>query len=295
MSKIINFHKIRDAIWFEKVVVYLKKKYRMINVDQLYDYYYNGSKLHNACLITVDDGHLSSFEIIYPILKKHNVSAIFFVSPQIIQRKEYVNFWFQEIADYDPKKVAKLFIEETASNYNTHFSLRSNLNKLSIDNLWKIIKAYQIKYNIPAKAPLNMNIEQIQQIDREGLVEIGAHTMLHPFLANESDGRAAKEITESVVKLEKMLQHSIRAFAYPNGTPTKDFGKREICILKETSVKLAFSTYAREISKSDNKYAIPRYGLSCGSIGFITIKLFLGKYYKPLMLFYKKVKSFLCF
>ena len=32
-----------------------------------------------------------------------------------------------------------------------------------------------------------MSIEQLKEIDRDGLVTIGAHTMNHPILANEND------------------------------------------------------------------------------------------------------------
>ncbi len=282
MSKVINFHEIHDADWFERVIVYLKKKYQMINANHLYDYYYGGAKLHNTCLITVDDGHLSSYEVIYPILKKHRVPAIFFVSPLIAQREENLNFWFQEISNYDSSRMKEIFCEEIALNYDTHQSLRSNLSKLSVDDIWKIIRAYQVKCNVPPKAPQNMTVEQIRQIDSEGLVEIGAHTLFHPFLANESENRATKEITKSIAQLENILQHPIRTFAYPNGTPYKDFGEREISILKTTSIKLAFSTKAHNISRSDNRYIVPRYGLTCGSLSFIRIKLLLGKYYKPI-------------
>lgn len=290
MSKIINFHEVHDAVWFENVIIYLKKRYRMMNVNHLYDFYYKQQQLHNACLITVDDGHLSSYKIIYPILKKYNVPAVFFVSPQIAQRKDCVNFWFQEMADYDQKKIVEIISNETIFTYDFHSSYILNLNKLPVDILWKVIKLYQVKYNISVKAPLNMAIEQIKQVDQEGLVEIGAHTMLHPFLATESDGKAEEEIKESICQLEKILQHPIRTFAYPNGTPISDFGKREINILKETSVKLAFSTYAHNISKSDDTFAIPRYGLSCGSLRFIAIKLFLGKYYLLLKKSIKKIE-----
>ncbi len=288
MSKVINFHEVHDSDWFEQVVTYLKKNYQMISINQLYEFYYNDAKLNNACLITVDDGHLSSYETIYPILKKHNIPSIFFVSPLIAQRKGTVNFWFQEISDYNSLKMKKLFATETALTYDNRLSLKSNLNKLSLDDIWKIIKRYQSECNVAPKTPQNMTIQQIQQIDREGLVEIGAHTMLHPFLANESEERAVKEIKESIALLEVELQHPVRTFAYPNGTPIRDFGRREMSILRETSVQLAFSTEAHNISKSDNVYAIPRYGLSCGSLKFIALKLFMGKYYKPLTSFIRK-------
>lgn len=289
MSKVINFHEVHDIDWFEQVVIYLKENYQMISANQLNEFYYTDAKLDNACLITVDDGHLSSYEIIYPILKKYNIPAIFFVSPLIAQGKGTVNFWFQEISDYDSQLLKELFVEETTITYDNRLSLKSNLNKLSLDDIWKIIKRYQLEYNVAPKTPQNMTMQQIQQIDKEGLVEIGAHTMLHPFLANESEERAVKEIKESIAQLEVQLQHPVRTFAYPNGTPIKDFGRREMNILRETSVQLAFSTDARNISKSDNVYVIPRYGLSCGSLKFIALKLFMGKYYKPLASFIRKI------
>ena len=83
MNKIINFHAVNNSEWFENVIVYLKQKYDVVGIKQLYDHYYNGKTLRNACLITVDDGHLSSAEVIYPILKKHNVPAVFSVSPKL--------------------------------------------------------------------------------------------------------------------------------------------------------------------------------------------------------------------
>lgn len=290
MNKIINFHEVHDADWFEQIVVYLKKKHQLINVNQLIDFYYSGVKLHNACLITVDDGHLSSYEIIYPILKRHGVPAIFFVSPLIAERGENTNFWFQEISDYDSFKVKELFEKETTLVYDTRHSLNSNFKKLPLDEIWRIIKAYQIKYNVSPKAPLNMTVNQIRQIASEGLVEIGGHSLLHPLLANESEDRATKEIVESITLLEKILKHPIRTFAYPNGIPVKDFGEREISVLRKTSVMLAFSTRHHNISMSDNTYAIPRYGLTCGSLSFIKIKLLLGKYYNPISNILKSLK-----
>ena len=68
MNKIINFHAVNNSEWFENVIVYLKQKYDVVGIKQLYDHYYNGKTLRNACLITVDDGHLSSAEVIYPCL-----------------------------------------------------------------------------------------------------------------------------------------------------------------------------------------------------------------------------------
>lgn len=63
----------------------------------------------------------------------------------------------------------------------------------------------------------------------------------------------------------------------------------EINYLKETSVKLAFSTSHRDFTASDNAYAIPRYGITLGSLFFIKLKLLLGERYLQIKQTLKKV------
>lgn len=279
MNKVINFHELTDSIWFEKVVVYLKSRYTMITPQELSEYYYNRAPLKNACLLTVDDGHSTSYDVIYPILKKHNVPAIFFVSPQITKREREVNFWFQEIREYDKSVLTKLFSDLYGIATPKTEECVETMKKMSVDVIWKMIFAYMEQFGLDAKTPQNMTVEQVRKIDKESLVTIGAHTLTHPILANETDERSMKEIQESVVQLEDLLQHPVITFAYPNGRPAIDFGEREMQFLENTSVKLAFSTQPHNFSRQDNALAIPRYGLSCGYMNIVKLKLMLGKYY----------------
>jgi peptidoglycan/xylan/chitin deacetylase (PgdA/CDA1 family) len=279
MNKIINFHEVNDAEWFEMVIIYLKNKYKIITAKELYAYYYNGYSMSNACLITVDDGHISSYNVIYPILKKHQVPAVFFVSPEISKRGNSANFWFQELYDYDKDKLTQIMkrcMRESDIQKTTEKSL---IDRMPVDTIWDIIFEYQRQYSVKPKSTQNMSAEQVKEIDKEGLVEIGAHTLSHPFLANETDERSREEIQFSISMLEEILQHPVLLFAYPNGRPVHDWGEREIGYLKETSVKLAFSTFHRDFTYSDDVYAIPRYGLTKGSLFFIKLRLLLGEYY----------------
>ncbi len=267
MGKIINFHKISDIQWFENVVCLLNKHYTMITAQQLLDYYYNNSSLpRKSCLITVDDGDISSYTIIYPILKKYKIPAVFFVSPEkILRNGKHRNFWFQE-----------------ARNCKNGDSIMKDVHmgRQTLDEIWQLIETYKKKENIDELSDQNMTLDQIVEIDHQGLVVIGAHTLDHPFLARESNEKSRNEIIQSVQQLEQMLNHEILLFAYPNGIPNDDFGEREIDILRQTSCKLAFSTKACNFSKKDNPLAIPRYGLTTGGMWFICLKLFLGRHYR---------------
>ena len=81
-----------------------------------------------------------------------------------------------------------------------------------------------------------MNLDEILELEKSDLVTIGAHTLNHPILQNESLETSRKEITDSIIELEKLLGHKIKYFAYPNGAKALDFGMREIDILKENKI-----------------------------------------------------------
>lgn len=264
--KVVNFHKVTNAEWFESVVRFLKSTYTMIGADQLLGYYYHRKEIPcRSCLITVDDGDASSYYTIYPILKKYQIPAIFFVSPEKMMRSgNHVNYWFQEARNCDDSKELMRII------HNGSFS---------IDQIWEMVESYKSSLHVQDLPCQNMTLEQVMEIDKDGLVTIGAHTMEHPFLARESDERSDYEIKASVSQLEKLLGHPILTFAYPNGRPILDFGEREMTTLKQTSCRLAFSTQANDFSLSDSPYAIPRYGLTLGSILFVMMKLSLGSHY----------------
>ena len=165
------------------------------------------------------------------------------------------------------------------------------MKSLKVDEIWKIIINYRNRYKVGVSEFSNIDEEQLLEIHRDGLVEIGAHTLNHPILSNESDERSEQEILNSINELELLLGSEISSFAYPNGTPNLDFGKREILILQKTNCKIAFSTEAENLVHGVNKFSIPRFGLSHGSQFFIKTKLSLGKYWEKLKILSKHTES----
>jgi len=271
MNRVINFHEIHDQTWFETVIKLLKEKYRMVSIDEVHAYMKGERKINNSCLVTVDDGQQTSYSLIYPVLKKHQVPAVFFVSPYAAQHNDDFVFWFQAIHE-----------NKNLTNEILH-------SRLTVDEIYNFIRHNIDKRNISYGQ--NMTVEQICQIDKEGLVAIGAHTLVHPFLARESDERSKQEIIQSIKQLSSILEHPVKWFAYPNGRPIFDWGQREVEILKETSVELAFSTEPVGFTHHSNPYGMPRFGLSSGSMNFIKMKLFLGRYYPICKTMIEKIKQ----
>lgn len=286
-NKIINFHDVNDIDWFEKTLAILMEKYEMVALSDVENFFYHNEELKNVCHITIDDGDMTFYKNIYPVLKKYKVPATIFVSPKICSRSE--NFWFQEIRDYNQDKLRK--------EISKHFDLNPKLiidypvgmilKNCKIEDVKNIIVNYQKRNETAKISPQNMSVEQLIEIDREGLITIGAHTLDHPILANECEENSQKEIHTSINELEEILGHEIIYFAYPNGIPELDFGQREMDFLEQKKIRLSFSTEGRNFNKQNNPLSIPRFGFSFGSEPFVKAKLFMGAYWEDI----RKIKS----
>jgi peptidoglycan/xylan/chitin deacetylase (PgdA/CDA1 family) len=277
-NTIINFHAVYNKDWMELVLLFLKKHYNIVSINEIEQFYYRGKKLKNSCHITFDDGDISFYEIVFPLLKKHKIPVSIFVSP--LATKQRKNFWFQEIRGYDQDKLRDIIKQK---NYYADIDKISILNavfkSLRIEQIWDIIEEYKKITRANPKVCINMTVEQLIDLDKSGLVAIGAHTQNHPILLNESDAVSEYELNSSIEELSSILNHQIKYFAYPNGTPGKDFSEREIKYLKESNITLCFSTETNFFSIDDDTLKIPRNGLSKGNMRFIFVKLLLGSKY----------------
>lgn len=270
--KVINFHEIQtgDVTNIENLLTYLKTKKNLISANDLLAFMEGDLELPpNSYVLTADDGHASFYQQLFPILTKLNVPCSLFVSPKVIEEK--VNYWFQEIVGFDSSRLRNIVSERInvpASFLETLWT-HSIFKAMTSVEISDVIEAYYDRFPNEAKKSFqNVTREQLLRMHNSGLVTIGAHTMSHPILHNEDMESSRYEIEESVSGLEKMLGTGIDFFAYPNGIPNLDYSEREVDILKNCNVKLAFSTRFAKVKKSDSIFEIPRGEISFGKIDF---------------------------
>jgi peptidoglycan/xylan/chitin deacetylase (PgdA/CDA1 family) len=287
--KVLVFHNITDPSWFEDTIDSISTRYSFITPNSLFNGFSNNHLPSRGCLLTFDDGRHSFIENAYPVLKMKNINALLFVSP--LEK----NFWFQEIVHYDPLVFKSIIVDYFDNSYLIKYPLMTILKSAKISDIWNCINLYRQKTGIDLNPYQNLTHQEIKMLDTEGLVEIGAHTVHHPILANESDSFAREEILDSILQLESLLLHPINCFAFPNGRPNIDFGFREIDVLKSSSCKMAFSMRCKDVSIKDNMFSIPRYGITRGNRTFIKAKLLFGSTWSFLKSLYpvdKKLKLY---
>lgn len=102
--------------------------------------------------------------------------------------------------------------------------------------------------------PNHLLTEQLKQIDREGLVEIGVHTVNHLWLRGLNNKTVEYEIKESKNELEKLLGHSVTSFAYPYGA----FDQQAIGDVQDAGFTNAMATLPGVSQALANKYFLYR-------------------------------------
>lgn len=103
--------------------------------------------------------------------------------------------------------------------------------------------------------PLTLN--ELRDLDRGGLIEIGAHTTTHSMLSMQPVDVQKEEIIQGKIALEKMLGHEVQSFSYPFGGRA-DFSMKTVEIVKEAGINTACVNYGSTLIRNSNPYLLPR-------------------------------------
>lgn len=252
-------HDERSQEQFEQTLLWFKSRYNLVSINELRDHIYNGRPLKNACMLSVDDGWRSTYDVIFPVMKKHNVPFTIFVSPHVM--KTGMNFWYYTLRFCNEEEIKEILIRRGYfADGVRKYPAELILKEILIDDVYDVLNEY-LTLHPEIKIPRGfMNTEEVIELHRSGLVEVGAHTMIHPILKAEDNSRARKEIIESVEKLSDILDKKVASFAYPNGIENVDYSLRDEQFAKEAGIDMAFSVDPGIIISKTNPLSVPRWG-----------------------------------
>lgn len=265
---------VKNSRWFEDTIFRLKGQYNIVRAEDLLQFQSGQKTREKNCQLTFDDGDISFYKIIFPVLKKHRIPATLFVSPKICRERS--NFWFQEIEVFKPQDVRKIISLVTGilPEKIQQSRIDTILKTMRLDLIREILDECRKKFPHSPLPFQNINFSQLREIDSSGLITIGAHTLNHPILYNEDAETSYLEIKKSIDELAEMLNHKIRFFAYPNGIPGMDFSGREKSYLSQCGISLAFKNESEDILEDYDPMSISRIAVSEGeSIRRINFKL----------------------
>src|SRR5262249_7807701 len=128
-----------------------------------------------------------------------------------------------------------------------------------------ILEVVRVRHHVDALPPCTMSVDELREATASGVVTVGAHTMSHPVLANETDAQAEAEIGDSVCDFAVIVGRPVDRFAYPNGTEGLDSTSREQQLVAKYGVRVAVTTDVGFVRSGTRPLALPRGG--CPSLG----------------------------
>lgn len=259
MNFAFYLHDEKSQEEFEQKLLWFKSRYNLVSMQDLREHLYENKPLTNACMLSVDDGWRSTYDIIFPIMKKHNVPFAIFVSPEVMETER--NFWYYTMRFCNEGELKDIMIRRGYFSKEIHkYPIEFVFKEILVDEIYDVLAEYQSNHPELIIPRGFMNTQEVLELHKSGLVEVGAHTIMHPILANETERRSCKEIQQSVVRLSEVLDCEIKTFAYPNGIERVDYDKRDQDYAKSVGVDMAFSVDPGIINPNTNPLSIPRWG-----------------------------------
>jgi len=254
------------AARFDELCGWLSKWFNVLRLDQAVQRMHEGNLPARAACITFDDGYADNHHVAMPILKRHGLPATFFIATGFLNGGR---MWNDTIIETIRACQASI-LDVSALGLGSHARGTVGEQQAAIAALIGYIKyrpvAERIKLtedianlaNVLLPQNLMMTSDEVKAMRHAGM-QIGAHTVSHPILANLTDEQASAEIGDSKRFLENLLDEQITVFAYPNGKPGEDYSPQSVKVVRDLGFDAAVSTQWGASRKGDDLLQIKRF------------------------------------
>ena len=251
-------------------------------INSYEELFINSSKF----LPTFDDGFKDCI-FAAEVLKKYNATGIFFISSSPLKNKVMLDVHkihlilgkikgfeaLGEMKKYLKKnKIYNFYNNKKKMEYKSAYSMQDDENdKKKFKKIMNYYGNFKLKHKILdyllKKFEINvkfkdyyLNKKEIKYLKSLGMI-IGSHSESHTLLSRLSYKEQFKELNNSKIFLEKIINKNIDIFCYPYGGRIS-YNNNTLKILKKLKYKLAYSVEYRDISLKDiqkKPYELPRY------------------------------------
>ena len=184
-----------------------------------------------ATVLTFDDGFRDNYSYAYPVLKKHGIPAIVYLTFNSIDKQQLP--WPQRLGWIFEKTNKKQAIITSPVQINrklenpedakaVRWLIEKELYSTDFAQREKALEDLGRDFGTDFPNDKMLTKEMIQEMRDSGIFEFGAHTLSHPWCAKISVTEATNEIRRSKENIERLLQCEINHFAFPGGSLTDE-------------------------------------------------------------------------
>ncbi len=250
---------------FDQQMAALADMFCVLPLDEAVDALVEDCLPASAVAITFDDGYADNFHCALPVLQRYGLPATFFVAPAFLDGGVMFNDQVMEACRHFPVGRIDTGLSELGVQYLDSDSARRALAETMIGRIKYLPPARRDECarallelaGCPLPVGLMMTGEEVAELPAHGIT-VGAHTWSHPILSALAAPDAQTELEKGRRALQEITGQVVDLFAYPNGRPGRDYGPRDVAMVRSMGFKAAFSTQWGCADRRWDRWQLPR-------------------------------------
>ncbi len=271
----------------------LKRYTNPVSLQQLVQAVREKKSLDRLVALTFDDGYSDNLYTVKPLLERYDIPATFFITTGDLQNKrefwwdelerlllqpgtlppmlsfkvrEQTYKWnLNEAAcylqsDYLRDRNWNWYDAESSDPssrqrlYRSLYELLSQQSVVDRQNSMDQLLDWSGAKNQVRSTHRSLSAQEISHLAPEGLVEVGSHTVNHPFLSALSGVEQQQELQQNKSHLEAIIDRPVVSFAYPHGNYTS----QTPAIAQAVGFNCACSTQCDRVRSKVDAFQLPR-------------------------------------
>ena len=267
-----------DVAFLDKFLTYLRENgWKVVTIEEALRRSANdpGGRFVN---FSIDDCYRDTYEVVAPLFRKHGVPLTLFVTTGIPDGT--LPLWWAGLEDallerdrvrLGDHTIALGTSEERRATYHRiasswdgpeatrHYAEFCELNDIDSNAMhWK----HAISWDM------------LDELARDPLMEIGAHTVDHPRISALEPGAVLTQLDESRRRLSARLGIDVEHFAFPYGR-AGDCGPRDFLLARQAGFRSAATTRKGLLRRGQHEFSLPRNTINGGHRNLAAMEMHL--------------------
>jgi len=260
------FPDVPDAARFDRMLAWLRAWFNVLPLGEAVRRLGTGTLPARCAALTFDDGYEDNVSVAFPILRKHGLTATFFIATGYLDGGCMWNDRIiaairdcrRDTLDLEHLRLGRHPLTPSLARRTAIDAVIDRSKYLDMGERERVAEAVAEAADIRSSEDIMMNAAAVRELHAHGM-EIGAHTVSHPILARISADQSRKEMALSKTTLEALLQEPIELFAYPNGKPGVDYLAEHAALAREAGFTAAVSTGWGAADRTTDRMQLPRF------------------------------------
>lgn len=255
---------------FDDHMALLRAEFEPMTLDELVDCAQRRRIPPRAVAVTFDDGYRDNLTAALPTLERHGVPATVFVATRYVGAG--APFWWDELTALllrriplpDPLDLAlgdvrlRWRTQSRSQRREAHDGLQELLRRSTPERVEMVMgmlrEAARLGGPAHTRDATPMTVDELRELARSDLIDIGAHTRAHVSLPALDAEIARAEVEGSAGDLDLLLGRPPSSFSYPFG----DHGARGRRVVRKAGFAYAAGTAAGAVTWLTNPFELPR-------------------------------------